>query len=233
MMQTTAELNEAREYYRNHVIPPEKLKVMDRANEKLIASGIKASALKEGDRVDDFILMDAHGDPVRLESPLEAGPAVVSFYRGGWCPYCNVELRGLQRVLPEIKALGASLAAISPQLPDNSFSTEEKNNLTFPVLSDVGNTVARRFGIVFKLPEDLLETYRAFNHGLADMNGEEGATELPIPATYVLDQSGTIRLAFVDEDYTKRLDPDRIVMTLRNLRRSQIAAPAQGDSYAK
>lgn len=108
MMQTTAELNEAREYYRNHVIPPEKLKVMDRANEKLIASGIKASALKEGDRVDDFILMDAHGDPVRLESLLEAGPAVVSFYRGGWCPYCNVELRGLQRVLPEIKVLGGT-----------------------------------------------------------------------------------------------------------------------------
>jgi peroxiredoxin len=232
-LQTTTELDQARHHYRNNVIPAEKLKVMDSATEELIASGIKASALKEGERARDFILMDAHGGPVRLHSLLSVGPVVISFYRGGWCPYCNIELRGLQRVLPEIKALGASLVAISPQLPDNSLSTEEKNNLTFPVLSDVGNTVARRFGIVFKLPEDLLETYTEFNHGLADMNGKEGASGLPMPATYVLDQSGTIRLAFVDEDYTKRLDPDTIVMTLRNLRRSQAAAPAQGDSYAK
>ena len=217
MMQTTAELDEARDYYRNHVIPPEKLNIMDRATEELTANGIKASALKEGDRVDDFILMDAHGGPVRLQSLLDAGPVVISFYRGGWCPYCNIELRGLQRVLPEIKALGASLVAISPQLPDNSLSTEEKHNLMFPVLSDVGNDVARRFGIVFRLPDDLLETYKAFNHGLADMNGEEGATELPIPATYVLDRSGIIRLAFIEEDYTKRLDPQNILEALRSL----------------
>ncbi|WP_263367725.1 peroxiredoxin-like family protein [Edaphobacter bradus] len=216
-MQTTTELDEARGYYRNQVIPPEKLKIMDRATEELIASGTKAAALKEGDRVDDFILGDAHGKPVRLQSLLDAGPVVISFYRGGWCPYCNIELRGLQRVLPEIKALGASLVAISPQLPDNSLSTEEKNHLAFPVLSDVGNDVARRFGIVYRLPDDLLETYTAFNHGLADMNGEEGGTELPIPATYVLDRTGMIRLAFIEEDYTKRLDPQAILEALRGL----------------
>lgn len=217
IMQTTTELDEARDHYRNRVIPPEKLKLMDRATEELIASGLKHSALKEGDRVADFILPDAHGAPVRLQSLLETGPVVISFYRGGWCPYCNIELRGLQRALPEIKALGASLVAISPQLPDNSLSTEEKNHLTFPVLSDVGNVIARRFGIVFKLPDDLLGTYKAFNHGLSDVNGEEGATELPIPATYVLDRSGIIRLAFIEEDYTKRLDPQIILEALRNL----------------
>jgi peroxiredoxin len=201
------------------VIPPEKLEMMDRASEELIVSGVKASALQEGDYVDDFILMDAHGKPVRLQTLLKTGPVVISFYRGGWCPYCNIEPRGLQRALPEIKALGASLVAISPQLPDNSLSTEEKNNLTFPVLSDVGNVIARRFDIVFRLPDDLLATYKAFNHGLADMNGEQGATELPIPAAYVLAPSGRIRLAFIKEDYTKRLDPEEILDALRGMRK--------------
>ena len=216
-IQTTAELDDARDHYRSRVIPPEKLKIMDRATEELVASGLKETALNEGDRVDDFILPGAHGAPVRLQSLLETGPVVISFYRGGWCPYCNIELRGLERALPEIKALGASLVAISPQLPDNSLSTEEKNHLTFAVLSDVGNVIARRFGIVFKLPDDLLETYEAFNHGLTDMNGEGGATELPVPATYVLDRSGIIRLAFIEEDYTKRLDPQIILEALRKL----------------
>jgi peroxiredoxin len=123
----------------------------------------------------------------------------------------------LQRALPEIRKYGATLVAISPQLPDNSLSTEEKNKLAFPVLSDVGNIVARRFGIVFRLPDELLESYNVFNHGLLAMNGEEGATELPIPATFVLDRSGTVQLAFVEEDYTKRLDPDTLVDTLRSL----------------
>jgi peroxiredoxin len=214
-MQTTVELDIARDFYRNRVIPAEKLRVMDRATEELIASGLKASALKQGDYVEDFILGDAHGKPVRLKTLLETGPVVISFYRGGWCPYCNIELRGLQRALPQIKALGASLVAISPQLPDNSLSTEEKNNLTFPVLSDVGNVIARRFGIVFRLPDDLLDTYKAFHHGLTDMNGEEGATELPVPATFLVDRSGMIRLAFIDEDYTKRLDPEEILGALR------------------
>jgi peroxiredoxin len=142
---------------------------------------------------------------------------VISFYRGGWCPYCNIELRKLLRVLPEIKKLGASLVAISPQLPDNSLTTEEKNHLEFPVLSDVGNVVARRFGIVFTLPEELLQAYESFHHGLRKMNGEDGATELPIPATLVLDRNGVIRFAFVDEDYTRRLDPEFVLGKLQKL----------------
>jgi peroxiredoxin len=188
---------------------------MDRATDTLVASGISLTALKVGESVEDFILMDAHGDPVRLQSLLQKGPVVISFYRGGWCPYCNIELRGLQRALPGMKSLGASLIAISPQLPDNSLSTEEKNHLTFPILSDVGNVVAKRFGIVYELPKYLLEIYESFNHGLAQTNGETGAEELPMPATFVLDHSGVVRLAFIDEDYTERLDPDTILDTLR------------------
>ncbi len=217
VFQMTRELDEARHHYRNNVIPPEKLTIMDRATDQLSRSGIRSGSLKEGDRVEDFILMNAHGSPVRLQRMLDEGPVVISFYRGGWCPYCNIELRGLQRVLPEIKKLGASLVAISPQLPDNSLTTEEKNHLEFPVLSDVGNVVARRFGIVFTLPDDLLDAYETFRHALRETNGEEGATELPIPATFVLDRTGVIRLAFVDEDYTRRLDPELILDKLREL----------------
>jgi peroxiredoxin len=220
--QTTVELDQARDHYRSRVIPPEKLKIMDRATNELVRSGLRSTAVKEGDRVDDFILMDAHGRPVQLQQLLETGPVVVAFYRGGWCPYCNIALRSLQRVLPEIKALGASLIAVSPQLPDNSLSTEEKNSLEFPVLSDVGNIIARRFGIAFRLPDELLKTYEGFNHGLETKNGKEGALELPMPATFVLDKDGTALLAFIEEDYTKRLDPEVILATLRKL--SEVSA---------
>jgi peroxiredoxin len=190
---------------------------MDRATSELVRSGLRSGAIKEGEHIDDFILGDARGEPVRLQQLLEAGPVVVAFYRGGWCPYCNIGLRGLQRVLAEIKALGASMIAISPQLPDNSLSTQEKNSLSFPVLSDIGNVIARRFGIAFRLPDELLETYEGFNHGLEKKYGKEGALELPMPASFVLDKKGAVRLAFVDEDYTKRLDPEVILATLRRL----------------
>jgi len=219
VLQTTHELDEARNHYRNNVIPADRLAIMDHATNELVRSGARSESLMEGDQIEDFILMDAHGSPVRLQQLLSEGPVVVVFYRGGWCPYCNIELRGLQRVLPQIRKLGASLVAISPQLPDNSLSTEENNSLEFPVLSDVGNTVARRFGIVFTLPDDLLETYEVFQHGLRKLNGEDGARELPIPATFVLDRNGVIQLAYVDEDYTRRLDPELILDKLQELAR--------------
>lgn len=217
--QTTQELETAREHYRTRVISPEKLAIMDQATRELIASGIKASALKAGDRVEDFVLNDAGGRPVRLQALLGRGPAVISFYRGGWCPYCNIELRGLQRVLEQIIALGASLIAVSPERPDNSLSTIEKNNLSFPVLSDIGNVIARRFGIVYRLPDELVELVKASDLDLAEWNGEPGAVELPMPATFIVDREGVIRLAFVDEDYTKRLDPDEVLTALRGLQR--------------
>jgi peroxiredoxin len=118
---------------------------------------------------------------------------------------------------PQIAQAGASLVAISPQLPDNSLSTEEKNQLTFPVLSDIGNIVAKCFGIVFTLPTALVHAYRAIGRDLVEMNGEAGAAQLPMPATFFLDKSGAIRLAFVEEDWSKRLDPEIIVNTLRGL----------------
>jgi peroxiredoxin len=122
----------------------------------------------------------------------------------------------LQRALPEIEALGAQLVTVSPQLPDNSLSTAEKLDLTFEVLSDVGNGVAREFGLVFTLPEEMRSIYQDFGIDLPGANGDE-SFELPMPATYVIDKSGIVRLAFVDIDYTRRLDPEDIIDALKKL----------------
>ena len=216
MLETTKELEELSREVRSNA-SPERLQANAQTISDLVAHGLSALALREGDVAPDFSLPDAHGHMVALKTLLDRGPVVISFYRGGWCPFCNLELRGLQRVLPEIVQMGASLVAISPQLPDNSLSTQEKNQLTFPVLSDVGNIVAKRFRIVFTLPTALVEANRAIGRELVEINGESGAAQLPMPATFVLDKSGVIRLAFVEEDWSKRLDPDIVLDTLRGL----------------
>jgi peroxiredoxin len=214
MKTTTDELHDARTYYRTEVIPPAALRVMDAATEALVQSGLLNQALGAGDAAPDFILPDTQGKPVRLYDLLEKGPAVVVFYRGGWCPYCNIHLRGFQRVLPQLAKMGAALIAISPQVPDRSLTTKEKDELMFPVLSDVGLHVARSFGVAFELPADLLARYEAFGHGLDVMNGPLGAKELPVPATFVVDREARILLAHVDADYTSRLDPVEAVRAL-------------------
>ena len=196
--------------------PPEVKEVMGKATEDLVRSGIADQSLNTGDTAPNFSLPNATGQTVTLGNLLSSGPVVISFYRGQWCPYCNLELRALQAVLPDIQSLGAQLVAISPQTPDNSLSTTEKNELTFEVLSDVGNQVARQFGLVFSLPEELRPIYQGFGIDLPAHNGDE-TFELPIPATYVIKSDGAIAHAFMDPDYTKRMDPADILAALRSL----------------
>ena len=222
--QTTREMNAARAKYRGQIIPQPALTIMDAETARLAASDLAAHALKVGNAAPDFILPDAHGEPVRLRALLDKGPVVLVFYRGGWCPYCNLHLRGFQRRLHEFRELGTTVVAISPQLPDNSLSTKEKDELTFPVLSDVGNKVARRFGIVFELSDKLLELYRQFGHALEDFNGAAGSKELPVPATFLLDGEGTILLAQVDVDYTRRSDPDEVIEMLKSFKMLKTAS---------
>jgi peroxiredoxin len=170
-------------------------------------------------RAPDFRLPDVRGNPVSLTALLGRGPVVLTFYRGGWCPYCNIQLRAYQAVLPQIAALGARLVAISPQLPEQSLATAQTDELTFDVLSDVGNHAARRFGLVYALPEELRAALRSNNKALPGINGDE-SWELPVPATYVIAANGRIALAYIEVDYRKRLGPDAILDALRSLQPS-------------
>jgi peroxiredoxin len=167
----------------------------------------------------DFRLPDVRGNLVSLADLLRDGPVVVTFYRGGWCPYCNIQLRAYQAVLSQTAALGARLVAISPQLPEQSLSTAQADELTFHVLSDVGNKAARRFGLVYALPEELRAALRSNNKALPGINGDE-SWELPVPATYVIARDGGIALAYIEVDYRKRLEPEAILAALRSLRPS-------------
>ncbi len=182
----------------------------------LIKSGLAEKALKAGDKVPDFTLPDATGKPVTLSSLLAKGPVVLAFYRGGWCPFCNLELRSYQKALPEIKALGASLLAISPETPDRGTTTAEKNTLTYPVLSDAHLAASKRFGLVFTVPQEARPAYKQWGVDLAAYSGNTD-WELPIPATYVIGADGIIKLAYVNADYTHRLEPAKIIETLQAL----------------
>lgn len=216
-MSLTTALSHQRNQSRQR-ISSEKKTIMQQATDELRKSGIVDQTLNVGGKAPDFSLPNVWGTEVKLSNQLRKGPVVLSFYRGGWCPYCNLELRALQAALPEIYALGGNLIAISPQRPEASLTAAEKNELTFEVLSDVGNEVARAYGLGFQVPEALRRVYRSFRIDLAAENGDE-RFELPMPATYVLDTSGRVRLAFIDPDYTQRLDPATVVASLRELLR--------------
>ncbi len=191
---------------------------MDKAQQALKDSRIAERALAAGNDASDFTLPNARGEQVSSEALRQQGPIVVSFYRGGWCPYCSLELKALQSVNAEIEALGARLVAISPQVPDESLSTAEKNQLEFEVLSDVNSKVADQYGLTFSLDEDLRPIYKNWGADVAVVNDDPDC-KLPLPATYVISQDGKIVHSFVEEDYTERLEPDEILNSLRDLRR--------------
>lgn len=179
--------------------PAEVIATLGAELKKLADSGIAARALKVGTKAPDFTLPDAHGKQVNLASVLAKGPAVVTFYRGGWCPFCDLQLRAYQGVLAQVRDLGAELLAISPQTPDYALSDVEKKQLTFPVLTDAGNRVAREYGLVFALSDAAKQLQTGFGNPIPKFNGDE-SWELPMPGTFVLDRSGMVLLAHVDPD---------------------------------
>ena len=185
--------------------------------EQLITSSAAEHALKEGEQAPDFTLPDARGTSVTLSHLLKQGPVIIAFYRGEWCPYCHLEVHAYQQALPQLQALGASVVAISPQTLDHSLSTTEKMELTFAVLSDVGNQVARQFGLVFTIDEAVRAAHKQVGANLPEFNGND-SWELPMAGTFLVDQSGTVRLAFVNPDFTRRLDPSVIIERLKELK---------------
>jgi peroxiredoxin len=192
----------------------ERIAVVEAATAQLRATGIEATALHVGATLPALTLPDATGRPVDLQALNAAGPLVIVFYRGGWCPYCNLELREWQRLLPLLRERGATLVAISPQTPDNSLSTAEKNALAFPVLSDSSLAAAQAFGIAFTMNPELAALYSQLGNDLPTLNGN-GQWVLPIPATYLIDRHGTVAFAHVEADYRQRAEPQDVLDRIR------------------
>jgi len=201
---------------RDTVVPADVTARMDKATEELTTSKLVDHVVGVGRVAPRFSLPNAVGEQVSLDHLLSKGPVVVSFYRGIWCPFCSLEQRSLQQHLPQIVALGASLVGISGQTPDNSLSMAQKHELTYEVLSDVGLAVARSYGLVFDLPEDLQLDYTKLGHPLPLFNGTD-QWSLPLPGTFVIDSGGIIRFAYANPDYTYRADPANVLATLRTL----------------
>ena len=198
-------------------VPAERQAIMERHIAQL-RDGLAKTALKVGDHAPSIVLGNAKGETVDVSVLLEKGPVILTFYRGGWCPFCNLELRALQRLLPDIEAVGASLVAISPEKPDDSLSTAEKNALTFEVLSDVGQKVGRAFRLVYEFNDELKSAYKEFGLDIPAKNGAGDEWALPISATYIIDRDGIIIYAYTDADYRDRADADDILNFLKSVR---------------
>jgi len=194
-------------------IPPEILRTMLEATQELMDTGIAAKAVQVGELAPTFVLSNTDGENISLDALLAQGPVVLNFYRGAWCPYCQLELKALNDALPAMQALGASLLSISPNVVEKSIEFAEKNPFDFDFLSDVDNRVAKTYRLVFTLAEKLRPIYANFGIDLPAFDGNEHF-ELPMPATYVVGTDGTIAAGFVNEDYTRRMEPADIIACL-------------------
>ncbi|MGQ1946902.1 peroxiredoxin-like family protein [Geofilum sp. OHC36d9] len=193
-----------------------KKEIYKKGIDSVATSGILDKALNVGDIAPNFVLNNALGQPVELYDYLKKGKVILTWYRGGWCPYCNLTLQELQSELPEFKKHGANLIALTPELPDKSLSTSEKHNLSFEVLSDVGNTVAKQYNIVFRLTDGVAKIYNK-SFGLNEYNGNK-TNELPLAATYIINEKHQIIYAFMDADYRNRAEPSELTEILKKSR---------------
>ena len=198
-------------------LPEDTATTVGKSFEYILSSDFGDKALSEGDKAENFSLPNAKGEQTQLAKLLEQGPVVLNFYRGGWCPFCNLEFKSLHNILPQIKELGANLVGVSPELPDNSLDTIEKHQLQFEVLTDVGNNIARQYGIIMDVPEFMRPIYLEWGIDLPKTNGDD-TWELPVPATYIIDSDGNIISAYINKNYTERMEPSDIIKTLETLK---------------
>ncbi len=213
-MNLTKELKEKAEGF-NKQAPKNIVMEMQKAYEELVAKKIGVNSITEGDKFPEFELFNQNKEKVGLSDLLVNKKfLVISFYRGGWCPYCNLELRALQSKLKDFEELGAGLVAITSEMPGQSLSTAEKNELEFEVLSDLNSLLAEKVGLSFELPENLKPIYIDFGINIPEHNGENNFT-LPIPATFIINCKREVIYSFKDLDYKVRLDPDEILEKLK------------------
>ncbi len=195
-------------------MPAEVLETMARTTNELKDTGIENKVLRAGDHMPDFSLPNQHGEIRRFADFLAESPVVLNVYRGGWCPYCNFEMKALADALPEIEAAGARLVGMSPETPEHAEETATQNSLDIEILSDAGNAVSEQMGLVFSLTEELRPIYLGAGLDIPAYNGDDTFL-LPVPATYIVGSDGIIKYDFVNADYTQRLEPQEIVRLLQ------------------
>lgn len=196
-------------------LPAPMLKIFQQGVETVRTTGIEKSAKQVGDAAVDAELIGWNGETVRLSELWNEGPVVLMWYRGGWCPYCNIQLQAMQKELKKIEGAGAKLVVLTPELPEKAKETAEKNDIDFVALYDKESAVAKKYGLVFKLPETIVPMYRD-RIKLGEQNGSD-AMELPLSATYVINKEGVITYAFLDADYKKRAEPSEVVEAVQAL----------------
>lgn len=197
-------LSERRESAKNR-ISPEILSKMLEATQSLKNSELEKEAFNIGDKIEDTILLNNLGDKVSIMDVLGKQPAIISFYRGTWCPYCNLELSTYNELLKDKNKI--KMIAISPERPESSINVE---NLNFEVLSDIDNKFAKKLNLTFDITETIEDIYDGFGINLEKSQGKKSRI-LPIPATYIIDSSGVIVYTYIDADYTKRAEPKDVI----------------------
>jgi len=214
---TLGEQLDARKERFLEMAPPDRVAATTAAIEEIAASGILERAIKKGDKAPDFTLPNAIGESVSLYEELEKGPVILTWYRGSWCPYCNLQLHDYQNSLDAIAAASAQLMAVSPELPDSALTWKEKEELEFAVLSELGNKTAHDYGVVYRIPDAIAAGYVAGGRNdLTQYNGDD-SLELPLAVTYVIDSDGTVVYSFVDADYRKRAETSDVVAAVVQL----------------
>ena len=198
-----------------NVLPTEVLEAFEKAIEQMREAG-QNKGVRVGTKAPDFTLASMDGKQITLSKELEKGPVVLVFYRGVWCPFCNLELRAYEQIIDEIEAVNGGVIAISPQTAEYSSAIQEKHGLRFPVVSDVQNQTAKKYELTSQMSEKLKQIYQSIEISLDVFNGND-SWELPLPATYVIDREGIIRCASVDADYKKRVEPGEVLRLLQAL----------------
>jgi len=194
-------------------VPPETQAIHAEVVAELKQKRLADGTLRVGDKTPMFELNDHDDKPVSSAELLKKARLVICFFRGRWCPFCVGQLEAMNLILPQIEQMGATLVAVSPQTVKQSFFMHDQHKLQFPLLSDPGNHVARQFGLVYRVPEYQQAVYKSTFVNLPFVNGDD-SWELPIPATYILDQDGTVRFASANDDYTERPEPADVLNSL-------------------
>lgn len=194
---------------------PRLLHVLDHFVETLREQNARAYGLKTGDTVANVELQMPRRGRVELYSLLYEGPVTLTFYRGGWCPYCNLALKSLRYTLPEIERRGAQLVAVTPERPESIIQTARKNGINYPMVHDTNSEIARQFGVSVSLSEPIKALYRSLGLNLAARNADV-IVRLPLPATFVIGTDYTVRYAFVEEDYARRVEPKALLEVLNS-----------------